>query len=125
MFNGLRIKESLDFLSAEKDAEYVFAYEEFILKKVIKLDNESYAFEGIRNGYFKRLVSEKLQLKKQPRTGQVIFFEMNETGDAFEGIMNKYVILSSEKGKSLKEKFKIIDFGNYYGAMGPANLIKY
>jgi hypothetical protein len=125
IFNGLRVKEALDSLSAEKDAEYVFTYEEFTLKKVIKLDNESYAFEGVRNGYFKRLVSGKLQLKKQPNTGQIVYFEMNEKGDVFEGIMNKYVILSSEKGKSLKNKFKFIDFGNYYGAMGSADLIKY
>jgi len=125
IFNGLRVKESLDSISSEKDSEYLFANEEFELKKVIKLDNENYAFEGMRVGYFKRLISGKLQLKKAPSSGQVINFELNEKGDRFEGVMNRYVILSSEKGKLLKDNFRAIDFGNYYGAMGPEELVKY
>lgn len=125
IFNGLRMREVLDFLSVEKDSELLFTYEIFELRKVIKLDNENYAFEGVRDGYFNRLISGKIQLKKLPQVGQVVNFEMNEKGDMFEGVMNRYVILSSEKGKSLKDNFKAIDFGNYYGAMGPEEEIKY
>lgn len=125
LFIGLRMREALDFISVEKDSELLFTYEIFELRKVVKLDNENYAFEDVRDGYFNRLISGKIQLKKLPQAGQVINFEMNEKGDTFQGVMNRYVILSSEKGKLLKDKFKVIDFGNYYGAMGAEEEIKY
>jgi len=112
IFYGLRTKDFVD-----GDSEFEFTYEDFKLKKVIKLDNENYTFEGIREGTFERFISGKIQLKKFPLAGKVVNFDMNELGEVYKGVMNRYIILSSEKGKLLKQKFKTIDFGNYYAAM--------
>lgn len=122
IFQGLKLKDkSKDPLGSNSKFEII--NEEFDLRKIIKLKNENYTFEGIRTGYFNRLISGKIELKLNRLTGEVTNFNMNEFGQVYDGVMNRYVILSSEKGKKLLQIFKSIDFGNYYAAMGDDSII--
>ena len=117
IFNGLILKDkSSDPFNS--NSKFKIINEEFELKKIIKLDNQSYSFEGIRQGYFKRKISGKIKLKLNGLSGEVTNFIMNEFGQMYSGVMNRYVILSTKNGKRLLERFQSIDFGNYYAAMG-------
>ncbi len=117
IFHGLELidknKGHLD-----TDAKFRIIKEEFKLKKIIKSDNENYVFEGKKQGHYERKISGQIKLKLNRLSAEVLNFNMNEFGQVYSGVMNRYVMLSSKKSKQLLQRFKLIDFGDYYAAMG-------
>ena len=122
IFKGLQPIEAQ--LGPTKRAKYEFLIEQFDLTKVIKLDESNYVFEGKRAGFYERKCSGKLRIRKtSPFFAEVVSFEMNEIGQRYKVVMNKYTLPRTDGARALLEEFSSIFFGNYYAAMGDDSIV--
>ncbi|MHA2408497.1 MAG: hypothetical protein ACXACA_09050 [Candidatus Ranarchaeia archaeon] len=122
IFKGLQPIEV--HLGPAHKAKYEFLIEQFALTKVIKLDESNYAFEGKRAGFYERKCYGKLRIRKtSPFFAEVVSFEMNEIGQRYKGVMNRYILPRTDGARALLEEFSSIFFGNYYAAMGDDSIV--
>jgi len=124
-YTCFRLKDSQEDLLSNKPSIFEIVFFDFIITKIVKLDNDTYTFEAVDQGAFKRKMAGRIKLElSKGLFGKVIDFELSEFGQMYSGVMNKYVDVSSEKSKAFIKKFEIISFGDYYAAMGDDS-IKY
>lgn len=121
-FNELRVKDLGKSLNDNTKLELFF--EELKITKIVKLDKYNYSFEAIREEPFQRKISGQIELKQHNiYYCKVVGFKLNEWGETYGGVMNKFQFLSSIEAIKLKDKYNQIYFGDYIAAMGDETIV--
>ena len=97
-----------------------FVYNRYNIKKIIRIGNLHYSFEATRMGLVLNTVTGVIKIQKSSKGdgGEIVSFSMNESNTVSKGPSHRSNMLFSIQAKSFINKFKEIDFGCIYAALG-------
>lgn len=116
-FRAIRIP----FLGQDSNDKFEIRAESFATTSVISVGDGAFAFEGVVDGPFERVVTGvlKIAIGDLGVAGTAIEFRMDEHGEIFEGVMTRYMLPSSPTAKAMLKRYDDVFWGGNFVALQP------